>query len=68
MRLETQVELAAFAQAGVSRRAAWVAVGVAFVAILALYWRTAAEMAVVWTRSETFTHGFLVLPISLWLV
>src|SRR5262245_60586790 len=47
---------------------AWTAAGVAFVAVLAVYWRTVADMVVIWVRSETFTHGFLVLPISLWLV
>ncbi len=33
-----------------------------------LYWDTAAGMVSIWARSETFTHGFLVLPIVLWLV
>lgn len=29
---------------------------------------TTASMARVWSSNETFTHGFLVLPISLWLI
>lgn len=33
-----------------------------------LYWDTAAGMVSIWARSETFTHGFLVLPIVLWLI
>lgn len=36
--------------------------------ILGLYRETALSMAVIWARSETFAHGFLVLPISLWLI
>lgn len=37
-------------------------------AILALFWATAWSMVETWSRSETFTHGFLVLPITLWLI
>src|SRR5512132_1554172 len=37
------------------------------IVILALYWETAASIVAIWIRSETFTHGFLVVPISLWL-
>jgi exosortase A len=33
-----------------------------------LYWDTARAMVVIWFRSETFTHAFLVVPIVLWLV
>lgn len=66
--MEARFEPAGLAQAGIRAHAAWAAAGLAFVAILALYWRTVADMAVIWYRSETFAHGFLVLPISLWLV
>jgi exosortase A len=34
------------------------------VLLIALFWQTAASMVSVWYRSQTFTHGFLVLPIS----
>jgi exosortase A len=37
------------------------------IVILALYWETAASIVAIWIRSETFTHGFLIVPISLWL-
>lgn len=37
-------------------------------AIVLLYRETAAVMVGIWWRSETFTHAFLVLPISLWLI
>jgi exosortase A len=36
-------------------------------AILALHRETAASIVAIWIRSETFTHGFLVIPICLWL-
>ena len=35
---------------------------------LFLYRETAIAMVTIWSRSETFTHGFLVPPIVLWLV
>jgi exosortase A len=68
VKLDTQFEPARLAGAGTRPDAAWVAAGIAFAAILVLHWRTVADMAAIWTRSETFTHGYLVLPISLWLV
>ena len=40
----------------------------AWLAILALYRETAMSMVEIWSRSETFTHAFLVPPISLWLI
>ncbi len=40
----------------------------AFALVLALYRETALAMVTIWYRSETFTHGFVVLPIVLWLV
>lgn len=36
--------------------------------ILLAYWRTVAAMVGTWERSETFAHGFVVVPIVLWLV
>jgi len=40
----------------------------ACVGIVAMYWRTAGSMVGIWARSETFAHGFLILPISLFLI
>jgi exosortase A len=45
-----------------------IAVAVAIGAILALYWQSAWSMVEVWRRSDTFAHGFLVVPLALWLV
>ena len=44
------------------------ALAVALLGTVALYWQTAAEMAAIWWRSETFAHGLLVAPIFIWLV
>src|SRR6185295_5239153 len=37
-------------------------------AILAIYWQTAESIEAIWSRSETFAHGYLIVPISLWLI
>lgn len=36
--------------------------------VLFLYRNTAVAMVAIWSRSETFTHGFLVVPIVVWLI
>lgn len=41
---------------------------VTLLSILIVYRDTALAMVEIWARSETFTHGFLVPPIALWLV
>lgn len=43
-------------------------VALVLVSILALYWRTTLSMVSIWARSETFAHGFVVIPIFLYLV
>ena len=48
-------------------RAAWLTLA-GVVAILALYWPTVASTVAIWSRSETFAHGFLIFPISAWLI
>ena len=35
---------------------------------LAVYWRTTYSMISIWERSETFAHGFVVIPIFLYLL
>jgi exosortase A len=49
-------------------RQAWPALLLLLAWILFLYRDTAIAMVLTWSRSETFTHGFLVPPIVLWLV
>ena len=36
--------------------------------LFAWYWDTAQAMVATWIRSETFAHGFLILPIVAWLI
>jgi exosortase A len=52
---------------GVLRHAPILAVALAVLGLLALYWQTAASIVAIWWRSETFAHGFVVVPICLWL-
>lgn len=40
----------------------------AMLAPFALYWDTIASMVSTWNSSETFAHGYAILPISLWLI
>jgi exosortase A len=39
-----------------------------FGVIVALYWRTLVSMVEIWGRSETFAHGYVIVPIALFLV
>jgi exosortase A len=53
-------------------RAAWryapvLAASLCVLGILVLHWQTAASVVAIWWRSETFAHGFIVVPICLWL-
>jgi exosortase A len=36
--------------------------------VFLVHWPTTASMIAIWTRTETFTHGFLVVPASLFFV
>ncbi len=49
-------------------RHALVSFGLLLLAALALYWETAVSIVEIWIRSETYAHGFLILPISASLV
>jgi len=49
-------------------RATLVASLLVFAAILALFHSTAGVMVHTWYHFETYTHGFVILPISLWLI
>jgi len=49
------------------RHAAVLAVALACVGILAVHAETAASIVAIWWRSETYAHGFIVLPICAWL-
>jgi exosortase A len=54
------------------RASAWSRAVLALIAavliVTAVYWSTALSIVSIWVRSETFAHGFLIVPISLWLM
>ena len=49
------------------RNAPLLATGLAVVGILLVYLATAESIVAIWVRSETFAHGFVVIPLCLWL-
>ena len=49
-------------------RLSWFAIVLAVVAPFLLYFDTARSIVVIWNKSDTYAHGYLILPISLWLV
>ena len=63
-----QCQAPALQQSRHSWRIALPAVIFALSVILLVYRETAWSMVEIWRRSETFTHGFLVPPITLWLI
>jgi exosortase A len=44
------------------------AIALALLAPFALYYGTARSIVSIWNSSETFAHGYIILPISLWLI
>ncbi len=42
--------------------------GSLIVLLLLIYYPTTASIIHIWNTSETFTHGYLILPISIWLI
>jgi exosortase A len=50
------------------RRAPVLAAVLAVAGILGVYTETVASIVAIWVRSDTFAHGFVVAPISLWLM
>jgi exosortase A len=56
----------------VTARNGWLLPGVLTLGVLLIlfgvFWPTFHSMVEVWERSETFTHGFLIFPISAWLI
>lgn len=49
-------------------RTQWLIAGLAVLLPLLAYFGTAASIVAIWERSATFAHGYVILPISLWLV
>ena len=44
------------------------AIAFAFLVPLVFYFATARSIVAIWNSSETFAHGYIILPISLWLI
>ena len=40
----------------------------AILALLAIHWTTVESIVAIWVRSETFAHGFLIVPIVIVLI
>lgn len=40
----------------------------ALCALLAIYWPTFVSIVAIWERSETFAHGYIIFPISVYLI
>jgi exosortase A len=65
---EADFPLPAAMQSRADGRRAAIAVAVAVAAILVAYFGTAASIEAIWRRAETFAHGYVVVPIVLWLL
>jgi len=51
-----------------SARPVWPWMAGVLLLLVAAYWNTAASIVAIWERSGTFTHGYTIVPISLWLI
>ena len=49
-------------------RATLIACAFVFVALISVFWQTAQDMVHIWYGFDTYAHGFIILPISLWLI
>ena len=54
--------------AGTSSSALWAGVAALAVALAGLYWNVIPHLVEQWAHEEDYTHGFLILPISLYVV
>ncbi|MFV0278981.1 MAG: archaeosortase/exosortase family protein, partial [Parahaliea sp.] len=66
------VSSAEFVRAGTREQHPWllasVCVAVYWLAVLWLFRDTALSLEATWARSNTYAHGYLILPIFIWLV
>ena len=65
--MDQQPQLAQAAKV-IGWRQTTVLTGVVCATLLALFYQTTISMVSIWWRSETFAHGFFILPISLFLI
>ena len=64
----TAVAGAGEAPAAIGTRRLLLLLAATLVWVIAWYGETAANMVDIWIRAETYTHGFIIAPISIWLV
>ncbi|PYX67392.1 MAG: exosortase A, partial [Acidobacteria bacterium] len=67
MKRDLEFAVGAIPVAASSRAATALAVALAVTGVLLVYWQTATSIVAIWSRSETFAHGFIVVPLCLWL-
>ena len=68
MKTETHFEPEAGVGNAGDARVAVLAVALLVAGFLVAFWPTAASIESIWRRAETFAHGYVVVPIVLWLV
>ncbi|MEF8982851.1 exosortase A, partial [Thiohalorhabdus sp.] len=70
--MQVQVHMPDSPEPDTSAARRWAVYGALVAAVLAVllaaYWATAVSIAAIWMRSETYAHGFFILPISGFLV
>ena len=49
-------------------RIAFIIISMSWIAVFILFRETVLSMVAVWQRSDTFSHGFIIFPISLYLI
>ncbi len=52
----------------IARHPAFIGVSSIFLLTVIIFFPTWKSLVDIWTRSETFAHGFIVIPISLWVI
>lgn len=68
MTVEQQSMMAQTREAALSPATIFMLIALTMVAALLLFWQTTTSMVAIWWRSETFAHGFFIVPISLYLI
>jgi exosortase A len=65
--LQRETRAVASVDREVLRYAPAIAAAVAALGIVLVFWDTAASIVAIWNRSPTFAHGYVVVPIAIWL-
>jgi exosortase A len=68
MKTETHFAPATDVHGATHARVAAAAAALVVFGLLAAFWSTAVSIEAIWRRAETFAHGYVVVPIVLWLV